>query len=115
MASPLANNLKMGGPPPGGTPQGLTSMLPGAASSEGMVPSEESMPSGGEGGLKDVYDELTAVLDSLASILPEQADEIEEIRLQLAEVLAKAISGGAGFQGRTEGGESLRPNPGLPV
>lgn len=90
-------------------------MLPKGGPSEGMVPSEEPNPSGGEGGLKDVYDELTAVLESLASILPEQADEIEEIRLQLAEVLAKAISGGAGFEGRSEMGETLRPNPSLPV
>lgn len=92
---------------------------------EGMVsPESEASPmgeaqptpsSGSEGGLKDIYDELSGVLDSLASILPEQAEEIDQIRLQLAEVLSKAISGGAGFKGRTEEGETLRPNPGLPV
>jgi hypothetical protein len=83
---------------------------------EGMVEPEEANPAGGAGGgLKDVYDEVSSVLESLAGILPEQAQEIEEIRLQLAEVLAKAISGGASFKGRTEEGETLRPNPGLPV
>jgi len=121
MASPLAMNNMRGGPPMGGTPQGLTSMLPQGGAPEGGVPSPEAEglgganPSGGEGGLKDIYDEVSGVLESLAGILPEQADEIEEIRLMLAEVLAKAISGGASFKGRTEEGETLRPNPGLPV
>jgi len=85
---------------------------------EGMVEPEQTgaiPPGGGGGGLKDVYDEVSSVLESLAGILPEQAEEIEQIRLQLAEVLAKAISGGASFKGRTEEGETLRPNPGLPV
>ena len=121
MAMPLATNGAMGGPPPGGTPQGLTSMLPQGKPMGGMVESPEAeglgeaMPSGGEGGLKDIYDEVSGVLESLAEILPEQATEIEQIRLQLAEVLAKAISGGATFEGRTEGAETMRPNPGLPV
>lgn len=114
MAMPLANGA-MGGPPPGGTPQGLTSMMPQGRPMEGMVsPEEEAMPSGGEGGLKDIYDEVSGVLESLAEILPEQATEIEQIRLQLAEVLAKAISGGATFEGRTEGAEKIRPTPELP-
>lgn len=109
---PLANN-KMGGPPPGGTPQGLTSMMPGRDSM--VEPSPEPTPSGGEGGLKDIYDEIVGVLQSLAEILPEQAEEIDQISSQLAEVLAKAISGGASFKGRTQEGENIRPNPGLPV
>ena len=86
---------------------------------EGMVEEPEQTgaipPGGGGGGLKDVYDEVSSVLESLAGILPDQAEEIEQIRLQLAEVLAKAISGGASFKGRTEEGETLRPSPGLPV
>lgn len=90
--------LPQGGPPPGGP--------------EGPNPSE----GGSQGGLKDVFDEVQQVLDALASILPEQADEIDEIKNQLAEILAKAISGGASFTGRTqEGPGATRPNPGLPV
>lgn len=72
-------------------------------------------PPGGGGGLKDVFDEVSGVLDSLAGILPEQAEEIDSIKTQLAEVLAKAISGGAAFQGQTEGQQQLRPNPGFPA
>lgn len=107
--------FKMGGPPPGSTPQGLSSMLPSEPSEEGL---DETMPEdgGASGGLKDVFDEVQQVLDALASILPDQAEEIDNLKTQLAEILAKAISGGASFQGRT-GGEGLRTpaNPGFPV
>ena len=71
--------------------------------------------SGATGGLKDVFDELQEILDALASILPDHAEELDEIKNQVAEVLAKAISGGASFRGRTESLGEPRPNPGLPV
>lgn len=113
----------MSGPPPGPTPQGLTSMLPGGGSPGGgpmggpggspMQPNPE--PSGGPGGLKDVFDEVQQILDALASILPAQAEEFDNIKNQLAEALAKAISGGASFQGATEGPGPTRPTPELPV
>jgi hypothetical protein len=70
---------------------------------------------GGGGGLKDVFDELSNTLDSLAGILPDQAEEIDQIKSQLAEVLAKAVSGGASFQGRTEAPGNIRPNQNFPV
>ncbi len=110
----------MSGPPPGPTPQGLSTLLPqGRAMMEGpggpgpMGPNPDA--SGATGGLKDVFDEVQQILDSLASILPDHAEELDGIKNQLAEILAEAISGGASFQGRTEGEQSLRPQPGLPV
>jgi hypothetical protein len=77
-----------------------------------MEPNPEA--GGAQGGLKDVFDEVQQVLDALASILPEQAAELDEIKSQLAEILAKAISGGASFEGRTEGGPA-NARPGLPL
>jgi hypothetical protein len=82
------------------------------------LPEEDSLQSespGGGSGLKDVFDELGNTLDSLAGILPDQAEEIDQIKTQLAEVLAKAVSGGASFQGRTESPGNIRPNQAFPV
>lgn len=107
--------FKMGGPPPGTTPQGLSSMLPQGGGAAAMGGLGEAKPEGGSGGLKDVFDEVQGVLDALASILPEHAEELDNIKLQLSEVLAKAISGGASFQGATGGGMQSPANPGLPV
>lgn len=115
---------KMMGPPPGSTPQGLTSMVPQGgpqgppAGPPGPPPGApgpaQPQPPGGGGGLKDVFDELVTVLDSLAGIIPEHAVEIDSIKTQLAEVLAKAISGGAQFTGNTGSTEPVR-SPQLPV
>jgi hypothetical protein len=125
---------KMSGPPPSTAPQGLTSLLPqegrgggqppqmggappfGGPEDDGSMPPQPNPEAGGAtGGLKDVFDELQDTLDALASILPDQAEAIDEIGSQLAEILAKAISGGAPFQGRTEGAGEPRPNSGLPI
>ena len=112
--------MRMSGPPPGPTPQGLSSLLPqgGAPPMGGPGGPGPMMPnpgdSGSPGGLKDVFDEVQEILDSLASILPDQATELDLIKSQLAEILAKAISGGASFQGSTGGDAASRPNPGLP-
>jgi hypothetical protein len=106
---------KMMGPPPGATPQGLTSMVPPAAQLAAEAGPELPKPPGGGGGLKDVFDEVSGVLDSLAGILPDQAAEIDAIKVQLAEVLAKAISGGAAFKGQTEQAEQIRPTPSFPA
>jgi hypothetical protein len=102
---------KFSGPPPGATPQGISSMLPPGRFEEDPM---ESNPSGGGGGLKDVFDEVSAVLDSLAGILPDYAEEIDSIKTQLAEVLAKAISGGASFTGNTNS-EPIRGSEGIPA
>jgi hypothetical protein len=76
---------------------------------------DEAKPEGGSGGLKDVFDEVQGVLDALASILPEYAEELDSIKLQLSEVLAKAISGGASFQGATGGGMQSPASPSFPA
>jgi hypothetical protein len=75
----------------------------------------EATPPGGGGGLKDVFDEVQGVLDALAGILPEQAAELDEIKVRLMEVLAKAISGGATFRGREGGGPSGPATPSFPA
>jgi hypothetical protein len=75
----------------------------------------EATPPGGGGGLKDVFDEVQQVLDALASILPEQVEELDDIKLRLSEVLAKAISGGASFQGRQGGGLQSPVKPEFPA
>ncbi len=92
-------------------------MPPGGGMGGGPMEPNPGGPGGAQGGLKDVFDEIQSTLDALASILPESAEEIDQIKNQLAEILAKAISGGASYQG-SQGGQSgpdLRPNPGLPV
>src|SRR3990172_4797877 len=100
---------RMSGPPPGSTPQGLSAMLPSELPEEAGLGMPGSPGGGAGGGLKDVFDEVQGVLDALASILPEQAEELDMIKTQLAEILAKAISGGASFQGRTGGGGLSSP------
>ena len=109
---------KMSGPPPGSTPQGLSSMLPSPpepSEQEGFGEAE-APEGGGGGGLKDVFDELQGTLDALASILPNQSEDIDNVKTQLMEILAKAISGGTSFEGRTGGGTLRSPsNPGFPV
>jgi len=107
--------LKMGGPPPGATPQGLSSMLPPGGGAPAGGDLGGAKPEGGSGGLKDVFDEVQGVLDALASILPEQAQELDDIKNRLAEVLAKAISGGASFQGSTGGGMQSPASPSFPA
>lgn len=110
---------QMSGPPPGSTPQGLSSLLPEGLPPQGQEGLEGPNPEegGSKGGLKDVFDEVQGVLDALASILPDQAEEIDQIKIQLSEILAKAISGGASFRGRTGGEGAMRSpaNPGFPV
>jgi hypothetical protein len=110
--------LKMGGPPPGTTPQGLSSMLPSGRPPEavpGLGGPNEATPPGGGGGLKDVFDEVQGVLDALASILPESAQELDDIKVRLAEILAKAISGGTEFRGQEGGGLRTPATPSFPA
>lgn len=93
--------LKLGGPPPGSTPQGLSSIV-----RDQSAPT----PSGGNGGLARVFYAIEQQLDSLASALPEDSESIDEIKTQLREILAKAISGGANFQGNNQS-MGLNPTP----
>lgn len=78
------------GPPPGSTPVGLSNMV---RSNVGG-----STPSGGGGGIAKQFFAVEQALDNLASVLPEHSEQIDEIKAQLREILAKAISGGASFE-----------------
>ena len=109
-------NEAMSGPPPGTSPQGLASMGPGLLESQGTDGLDGAKPAGGgAGGLKDVFDEVQSVLDALAEILPEQAVELDDIKTRLAEVLGKAISGGATFRGNEGSGAESPAKPTFPA
>lgn len=116
---PPFNTNKIGGPPPGSTPQGLSSIPFASSPREELLGGGlgEAMPQegGSGGGLKDVFDEVQSVLDALASILPESAEELDDIKLRLSEILAKAISGGASFRGRSGSGIESPAKPEFPV
>jgi hypothetical protein len=85
-------NNKLGGPPPGTFRPGMTSMNGNAMeeAAEG-----ESKPQGGGGGLAKTFYAIEQQLETLASSLPEQVEEIDEIKTMLRGVLAKAIPSGA--------------------
>ncbi len=82
--------VRLGGPPPGATPAGLSSMVRDQTA---------DTPTGGQGGIARIFYAIEKQLDSLASAIPESSETIDEVKAQLREVLAKAISGGAKFQG----------------
>jgi hypothetical protein len=88
---------KFNGPPPGTFNPGMTSM--------GGQAGNEPSPSGGSGGLARTFFAIEQQLDNIASSLPEQAEEIDEIKTMLRGVLAKAIPGGA------QGPNSLNSSP----
>jgi hypothetical protein len=85
--------LKFGGPPPGATPVGLSAMQ--------MSPLRSSDTPGGGAGIAKLFFSLESTIDSLASIIPDQADQLDEIKSRLREVLAQAVSNGAAFTGDT--------------
>lgn len=97
--------LKMGGPPPGSSPQGL-SMI------QGQGPNSEPTPPGGGGGIARVVFAVEQALDQIASALPSAAGEIDSVKTHLREVLAKAISGGASFT--SEAGPKGLSSPSIP-
>ena len=82
--------FKMGGPPPGTTPQGLSNIT-------GRGPQGDPNPQGGGGGVAKIFYAVEQALDQIASALPNSAGEVDQIKTQLREVLAKAVSGGAPF------------------
>jgi uncharacterized coiled-coil protein SlyX len=94
---------RFGGPPPGSTPVGLSNMV--------RADNGNPNPSGGGGGIAKQFYAVEQALDTLASVLPEHTEEIDEIKSQLREILAKAISGGASFQ---QDSQSAGLNPSAP-
>ena len=68
-------------------------------------------PSGGGGGIARTFYAVEQQLDNLAMALPEDSEAIDEIKSQLREILAKAISGGASFQNRNQSGDLATSSP----
>ena len=101
MASMPPSTGSFGGPPPGATPQGLSQM--------GVDPMQAGpeAPPGGGAGLAQTFYAVEQQLDSLAEVVPNEAESIDQIKSLLREVLARAVSGGAGFTG------TQAPGPGV--
>lgn len=79
------------------------------------TPFGDSQPSGGGGGIAKMFYAIERSLDSLASAIPDQAEEIDKIKSQLREILASAVSGGAAFMGSEDSGPSIRSGPTEPL
>lgn len=114
MAS-MPPNMKFGGPPPGATPVGLSSMKMSPMQGIGGAPTGDSEASGGGAGIAKMFYAIENSLDTLASAIPEQAEEIDKIKSALREVLSSAVSGGAAFMGRDEQTPSIRSGPTEPL
>lgn len=113
--STMPPNMKFGGPPPGATPAGLSAMKMSPMMSQSEDPLGDSQPSGGGGGIAKMFYAIERSLDSLASAIPTQAEEIDKIKSQLREILASAVSGGAAFMGSEDQGPSIRSGPTEPL
>ena len=81
----------------------------------GSDPMSDSQPSGGGGGIAKMFYALESSLDSLASAIPEQAEDIDKIKSQLREILASAVSGGSAFMGAQDQTPSIRSGPQEPL
>jgi hypothetical protein len=71
--------------------------------------------SGGGAGIAKMFYAIERSLDSLASAIPEQAEEIDKVKSSLREILASAVSRGAAFMGRDEQTPSIRSGPTEPL
>jgi hypothetical protein len=98
---------RLGGPPPGSSPAGL-SAIAGGADPQGGGPT----PSGTGGGLAKVFFNVEEQLDTIASALPEAAEEIDQIKAQLKGVLVKAVPQGGSSSGPSKVGLD---SPGEPM
>jgi len=83
-------------------------------SQEGTAPGDPEA-SGGGAGLAKMFYAIERSLDSLASAIPEQAEELDKIKSSLREILASAVSHGAAFMGRDEQTPSIRSGPTEPL
>jgi hypothetical protein len=64
-------------------------------------------PAGGGAGIAKQFYAVEQGLDSLAEVIPEESDSIDQIKSLLREVLARAVSGGAGFTGNQQKGPGV--------
>ena len=93
MASPTPPINRLGGPPPGSSPAGLSAIGRGA-DPQGGGP----LPSGGSGGLTKMFFNVEEQLDAIAQAMPESAEQIDEIKASLRAVMTKAVPTGPGPQ-----------------
>jgi hypothetical protein len=54
-------------------------------------------------------------LDSLAGVIPEEAEQIDKIKALLREVLARAVSSGAAFSGAEDRTSGIQSGPQEPL
>lgn len=113
--SSMPPNMKFGGPPPGATPVGLSSMKMSPMQSGPDPTSGNPEASGGGAGIAKMFYAIENSLDSLAGAIPEQAEEIDKIKSALREILASAVSGGAAFMGSDEQTPNIRSGPTEPL
>lgn len=110
--SSMPPNFKFGGPPPGATPVGLSSVKATPFSAADPLGDQEAL--GGGAGIAKMFYAIERSLDSLAMAIPTQAAEIDKIKSSLREVLASALSNGAAFAGADQG-PNVRPGPTEPL
>lgn len=99
--------LKFGGPPPGATPSGLSAMQ--------VSPLRSTEAPGGGAGIAKMLYAIENSLDSLAGVIPEEAEQIDKIKALLREVLARAVSNGAAFTGVEDKTAGVRSGPQEPL
>jgi|SRR3990172_1929024 len=110
MASMPPNRFQ-GGPPPGAMPQRMSAMHASPLRPDQSNPE----PQGGGAGIARMFYAIERSLDSLASAIPDQSDQIDKIKSSLREVLAQAVSGGAAFVGGEEKNQSPISGPSEPL
>ena len=103
MASPTPPINRLGGPPPGTSPAGLSQIGRGA-DPQGGGP----LPSGGGGGLTKMFFDVEEKLDAIAQAMPDSAEKIDEVKSLLRAVLAKAIPTGPGPDSPTKAQGDLK-------
>lgn len=104
---------RFGGPPPGPTPVGMSAMRVPPMQSMGGGP--ESEPSSGGGGLAKMFYAIEQGLDSLAGVIPDEAEQLDKLKAALREILARAVSNGAAFVGTEDRGLGIRNGPSEPL
>jgi hypothetical protein len=70
---------------------------------------------GGSAGLAKMFYAIERSLDTLASAIPEQAEDLDKVKSLLREILASAVSHGAAFMGSDDQTPSIRSGPTEPL
>jgi hypothetical protein len=104
---------RFGGPPPGVTPQGLSSMKVSPMQAAG--PQNDPNATGGGAGIAKMFYDVEQKLDELAGVIPDAAVKIDEIKMRLREIMSGAVSNGAAFQGAEDTTMGIRNGPSEPL